>query len=364
MSYKKVFGLAVVSAITLLGSMTTQASGEDMIWPNGVYSSSELWEEGYDHNAWNLFDGDLSSSWTEGVSGTGVGEYVEILLPEDVKVTGGIIYPGFLKNEDLFWKNAAPSVIEISAAGGSTTIDCAAFANSYSEACGGCYFWLGEELEHDGSIYVTVRGVRDGWKYTDTCFSELTLFGTGMPDEGMIDPEMKKSSLVSFAYWLYEWQQGMDGLQEAEIVLGDLTSAAKGMGVYWLQYHGMDFRVEPLGEYNAVTEDDLWDIWCELYGSVEPEDMDVFREKFVQYMEGDTVYMYGTGDFGAVGEYFFKEADVIEETEESIFLSGDVMEWDGAGDYMSTHRYEIWYSVEKEGLLGRYQFEEMKIVEG
>ena len=199
--WKKVCGMILAATVAACVCAAVQAE-EEMLWPGGVYSSSELWEEGYDHNAWNLFDGDLSSSWTEGVSGTGVGEYVEILLPEDVKVTGGIIYPGFLKNEDLFWKNAAPSVIEISAAGGSTTIDCSTFTDSYSDACDGCYFWLGEELEHDGSIYVTIQEVRDGWKYTDTCLSELTLFGTGMPDEGMIDPEMKKSSLVSFAYWL------------------------------------------------------------------------------------------------------------------------------------------------------------------
>lgn len=358
--WKKLCSIALASVITLGSALVGQAAEESMIMPYKVVGSSTLQEAGFNHDAWNLFDGSFTNAWTEGVYGNGVGEYVEIGLPEEVKVTGIIIYPGFLKSEDLFYKNGAPTMIEISAAGGRTTIDCSNYANSYADASRGCYFWFGEEIEHNGSISLTVRGVREGWKYADTCISEVVLFGTGVPNDGIVDPEMK-DSLVTYAYWLHQAQNRALGLNPGTLTMEELTAEAKAMGVHWLQYHGLDYRVESLGEYNTIEENDLWSIWYELYGSVSIEDMEVFQQNYMEYMEGDTLYLYGTGDFGALGEYYFALADVMEESEEEIIMSGNVMVWDGQGEYVPMYRYEVKYSVEEDGLLGCYQFEEMSI---
>lgn len=360
----KSVGLVSGAVFALLGSSGVCAS-ETAVYPEGVYASTTLSEAGYDYNAWNVFDGNLSSIWVEGASGTGVGEYLEIQLPQEMVLTGGIIYTGFLQNEDLFWKNAAPAVLEISASGGSTTIDCSTFANSYSEAWGGCYFSLGDGLTHDGSIYVTIRGVREGWKYTDTCLSELTLYGTGAADGVASDlaevSQEEAAWLGSFAYWLYETHQGNTGVAPADILLEDMTVQDKAMGMYWLQYHGMDERVVAGGEYNSLSKEELRQIWSEVYTDVTEEDINLFMERYVQWEEGDRVYMYGTGDFGAVGEYYFAQPDVIETSGERIVLAGDVMEYADGGQYAPTYRYEVSYEVGEEGFLGKYVLEKMSV---
>lgn len=74
----------------------------------------------------NLSDGDLSTAWVEGQSGSGAGAYLVFSnAPEGTEVKSLLIAPGYQKSKDIYGKNARPKQVTIIADGevvGSATL--------------------------------------------------------------------------------------------------------------------------------------------------------------------------------------------------------------------------------------------------
>lgn len=131
-----------------------------------ISASSTLKEKGYDHSPSKVLDGDVSTVWSEGVSGYGIGEYLRISVPRGTVFHGIGIISGHQKSEDLFWKNSAPNSIIVGS------------GDVYYRVLLNPRYGYYEEIElpgivSDGSFYVFIDNVRPGSKYMDTCISEL-----------------------------------------------------------------------------------------------------------------------------------------------------------------------------------------------
>ena len=63
---------------------------EQEITPTYVQTSSVLYEPGYDHGGWNVYDYDMTTAWSEGANGQGIGEYIILGVPDGSTITGGI----------------------------------------------------------------------------------------------------------------------------------------------------------------------------------------------------------------------------------------------------------------------------------
>ena len=142
-----------------------------------IWASSTLYEAGYDYGAWRAQDYDVSTTWTEGVPGVGYGESLYMETDPYTVITGGVICPGYYANEDLFFKNAAPTRIYIQTGNQEAYLDVTTYANTYFGGFEGYHFRFDEPLVSTGSVTMTIVGVREGWKYEDTCISELRLEG-------------------------------------------------------------------------------------------------------------------------------------------------------------------------------------------
>ena len=149
----------------------------DTLLNRSASSSSTLYESGYDHGAWSSMDYDVTTAWMEGADGPGYGEYMMIYTEPYAVVTGGVIYPGFYKSEDLFYKNNAPTRLYIRTGSQESYLDVTECATSYQQNFAGYHFTFDEPLVSDGSIRVTIAGVRRGSLYDDTCVSELRFEG-------------------------------------------------------------------------------------------------------------------------------------------------------------------------------------------
>ena len=164
----------------------TQPAGEPVrLTPLSITASSELEPyhssvppyELYTYYASYIDDGSLSTAWNEGVPGDGTGEYLELAYPAGTILTGGVIWPGFYDTEELFYQNNAPTSLEISSGGISSIVELGESAAVWQPDFGGFLFKLDREIVSDGTVRVTILGVRAGNTYDDTCISELYFKG-------------------------------------------------------------------------------------------------------------------------------------------------------------------------------------------
>lgn len=142
---------------------------------------------GYDPE--KLFDADLNTAWVEGVPGNGVGEWVEVEFAGSKNLAAIGIINGYTKNESLYLANnrirkirldieyaegkyysRPPNTMEIDLVGKQ-------FNDLNRNAEGPFISWLADfgEGEDIKKIRLTILGVAQGYKYNDTCISELYL---------------------------------------------------------------------------------------------------------------------------------------------------------------------------------------------
>lgn len=150
---------------------------EYALLPENAAASSML--SGGDYDVWNMLDAEFETAWVEGVEGDGCGEYVEFTFPENTVITSMYIWPGYLKSKDLFEKNGAPMSILAETEQGSIRLN---FVNdeynNYDYALSDPQFILDPELVlPDGKLRIYIENVRTGWKYQDTCISEIKFWG-------------------------------------------------------------------------------------------------------------------------------------------------------------------------------------------
>ena len=346
--------------------------------PSQITATSTLGYDGDNYFPEYVNDDNPVTAWAEGVSGNGEGESLFFVFPAGTKLTGCEVMPGFLKNEDLFSKNSAPSVLMVSTGGNALTVDISEYAGSWHGGSSMQTAAFSTPLICDGTVTVSIQAVRGGWKYTDTLISELHFFGVPaqnvssgaqnpsgrqsgtdssgdagqMPGGAVVrtPEEHEISRMASMAGWVYRRRMEQAGAQDADIREEELTAEEKAFLLYWYQYHGdEDIRIQSQMEYNLVSDGDLRQMLCELTGETPEmleETMNVFYSRYVQGQDGEICYMYGSGDFGDAGPFYFGDGQLTEE-DGRVCISGSVMVYDsGAGTYLPSKTYRAYYSAE------------------
>ena len=147
-------------------------------------SSTLPGQNGKTYDASNLIDGNLNTSWVEGVEGNGEGQTIEIGLGLTQTVHGVIIYNGYLENKYLYQVNGKVNKLTITGADGtSKTQDLyvpqfEAVEQPFSETdlvCDGTAIQFDAPIQTD-KITITILGATPGEKYQDTCISEIKVY--------------------------------------------------------------------------------------------------------------------------------------------------------------------------------------------
>ncbi len=117
----------------------------------------------------NAFDGDLKTSWQDGVSGDGVNEWIKADLDKTYSVSAITFALGNHRSEDWHYKNNRPSSISISIGGHSYKVE---FPDQFREFC----VSFSEPIPTD-SITFTIGGKYSGTHYNDMTIAEIGVFG-------------------------------------------------------------------------------------------------------------------------------------------------------------------------------------------
>ncbi len=413
MKRKLAMTLAAVLAFTAAGiGGGTKAQARELLPIIWAEASSTLPDEyNYSYNVWNLLDGDPSTCWTEGVSGQGVGESITYYVPEGSVITGAKVLPGYYRDKEIFDKNSAPSRLTFSSGGKSVMQYMTPYATNYASGFDGCFFNLTEPLVSDGAVVITIGSVREGWKYQDTCISELHLYGDVAADYDWDDEDY---DVAQDGYDDIEnWDQGYDfadgyedyentgmgqdpsnidengaftdiqlshmstlAMQMARIYnadlnvsmtvdVVDLTAEDRAFGLYWYQYNCDDERITANGENNTIALSDADDMLAELYGdTTTTEDLQMAIGLYAAADDGANVSFPATGDFGDAGEWYFDAPTFDGIQNGKIQLSGAIRKYDSAAqNYLQVGTYRTWYNEEATGFDGTYNIYSFNQVE-
>jgi hypothetical protein len=164
-----------------------------------ISSSSFLKDKKEEYTSTNVFDNELKTAWCEGVDGFGFKEWLKfnINFKRDTKeeryLDGNslpfvLIYPGFGRSKDLFYKNnRVKSVLLVITAKGICDDDSSRKKKCINTSVYRLQFedidkyhlfniedpsLIGEEFE----IYFYIEEVYKGSKYDDSCISEVLFF--------------------------------------------------------------------------------------------------------------------------------------------------------------------------------------------
>ena len=306
-----------------------------------ITASSTLEDgSGYNYSTECLQDFNANTAWVEGTAGDGTGETLTYSFPEGTVLTGGVIYTGYQKSEHLLHANGAPNAYRVESGDRSESLFLDSYADTFlGNEKEGYLFWFDEPMIPDhGKVTVTITSVRPGWKYQDTCISEFRFCGYQRNSS-----ESAQETADSAAFTLSEGQcaeLSRFGQYACSIVMGNsfqedtvradsLTAQQQAFLLYWYQYNVTDERVAvTAGEWNRAAKADLEEILREMFGSaLKEETLSVFLSDYADHMEGETVCMSGTGDFGDVGLYYFEPADEYWMEDGLIAVRGRVMGW-------------------------------------
>ena len=133
-----------------------------------VSASSYLSEKNIKHVTDRIMDGDTTTAWVEGVEGNGEGESITFTFGDLYVVSDIKIWNGYQKSEDLYYKNARPSELELEFSDGSTErISLQDTSSGFQEFA----------LERHVTSYVKIKIIStyEGSKYEDTVISEIEL---------------------------------------------------------------------------------------------------------------------------------------------------------------------------------------------
>jgi hypothetical protein len=106
-----IFFYQIAAGQLIIKDTLSLAGQNEPLW----HSSSELEQSGYynygKYGAINLGDNNSTTCWAEGVEGDGVGEYIYMTIPKNIR--GIKIRNGFQKSESIYKANNRPKKIEI-----------------------------------------------------------------------------------------------------------------------------------------------------------------------------------------------------------------------------------------------------------
>ncbi|MCF0132463.1 MAG: hypothetical protein HUJ72_01210, partial [Blautia sp.] len=125
--------------------------------------------------------------------------------------------------------------------------------------------------------------------------------------------------------------------------------------------HSDDVRINPVEEYNEISEADLKEMMTELWGSCTDEDLEEYYSKYVDRSENDLSYSYGAGDFGDAGMAVFMFSTASFDDEYAI-LNGNVWVYDmDSYEYAPQGRFEVKFLKESANDIGIHTFVELTV---
>ncbi len=134
-----------------------------------VSESSYLTEDDRIYKASNAFDGDPATAWSEGISGTGEGEYIYVSLDSEYSISGFKIKNGYHKSQSLYTKNSRPKMLEVIFSDGSSEVI------ELDDSMTTQKITFSEPYVSD-SMEFRIKAVYSGTDYDDTLISEIELF--------------------------------------------------------------------------------------------------------------------------------------------------------------------------------------------
>lgn len=126
------------------------------------------------HSVYNLTDDNLSTNWTEGVDGQGVGEYIEFTLKKEYLLTEMEIFAGNHDSDNYYEWNSRPKGITLTFSDGSSQ----SFVLKDSRTCQ--TFCLDPQVTAD-RVRLTIDSVYPGSKWEDTVISQVSFTGYAVP---------------------------------------------------------------------------------------------------------------------------------------------------------------------------------------
>lgn len=136
--------------------------------PQEVISSSEyISKVGKDYGAHNVIDHDSSTSWQEGAQDAGVGQTITFRLKEPAIVNGMRIENGKQTSEEDYYNNNRIALLRI--------FEEEKITIALEDVMGAQYIIFENPILTD-EIELKIQSVHSGYKYNDTCVSEITLY--------------------------------------------------------------------------------------------------------------------------------------------------------------------------------------------
>ncbi len=122
------------------------------------------------HGPDNALDGNSSTAWIESAPGAGIGEWIRLGFDRAHTIHGIGISNGYKKSAELYAKNGRVKRLEVAFSNGSSQIFTLA-----DQASGMEQLTFGQPVSTD-SVRITILEVYGGYKYDDTCITELSVF--------------------------------------------------------------------------------------------------------------------------------------------------------------------------------------------
>jgi hypothetical protein len=116
-------GTATTQGSSGTGAATSSTLAPTLVRPTAAVASSTLKATSTNsYRATNLLDDDLSTSWSEGADGPGVGEWVKFEFSQQLVLARIEIANGYQKDEDRFLGNPRVKSIKVEYSNGSTQL--------------------------------------------------------------------------------------------------------------------------------------------------------------------------------------------------------------------------------------------------
>ena len=359
------------------GSGSQAPSDVRKMQPVAARASSVLYEEGYDYDPWRMFDGDWSTGWSEGASGNGQGEYVDVTFAPGTCLRGVTLLPGFWKTEALFFRNGAPTKLAFSCNGEVRVVDVSAYVWDYGSVSSleGPYFAFDSPLFPSDTLRVTIQGVREGSWYEDCLITEMGFYGYSgaVPGPGSHSPgpferltETTLEHLVQLGQKMYEHHLDFGNtLQSIELTAKDFPSADKAFAFYWYLYHRLDPRTWVTGahgEYLGIYASECKECIREVFATVTEKDWEAFVSGYVLKQSGDVGYINGIGDFGSLLSYLsFEDYEYYMEGER-LCIKGSVKRYDvSASNKTKVGSFRLYYEPSDKKAMEGWSFSELVV---
>lgn len=141
---------------------------------SSMEASSTYTGDRVSHSVYNLTDDNLSTNWTEGVDGQGVGEYIEFTLKKEYLLTEMEIFAGNHDSDNYYEWNSRPKGITLTFSDGSSQ----SFVLRDSRTCQ--TIDLNPQVTAD-RVRLTIDSVYPGSKWEDTVISQVSFTGYAVP---------------------------------------------------------------------------------------------------------------------------------------------------------------------------------------